>query len=241
MAKLKPPPAIANTEAMKTAEQAAAAVGLSVQDLCDLLVDNGITALPTSDGITEKYTLEDLGSRLWGAMQREKKSDRATWFAKLSDPQKTAIIVTLRSRGFSTLAVATDFDLAERAVRETYNAYASELGAQVVGIRLDTMVGQMQLACERAMQMASEAGDHSALWRIQKELVATLQSVGIVDRAAHRIDVKHGLDDEAKSELDALAALENKKLLRLEHVAQHEQEIEDGDNLPDNLNHEDQE
>lgn len=236
--KLKAPPAVADTEAMRTAEKAAAAVGLTVPELCDLLVDNQITSIPNEDGINKRYTLEDLGNRLRSDLAGVPKTKRAEWFNGLSKPQKTALIVNLRTAGYSPIAIVNDLQVSESYVRKTYNEYATELGAQVVGVRLDTMVGQMQLACERAMQMASEAGDHSALWRIQKELVATLQSIGIVDRAAHRVEVSHHLNDENREEIKHIIALEQKKAQRALEVKQFEEEkdaVPSVENVPDEI------
>lgn len=222
MGKPKAPPAIAQTNAMAVAEKAAAAVGLTVAELCNLLVDHGITSVPSDGGITQRYTLEDLGKRLWSELQGYPRTKRAEWFETLSEPQRVALVVTLRTNGFSPVALVNDLGVSEAWVRKTYNEYATQLGAQVVGIRLDTMVGQMQLVCERAMQMAAEAGDHTSLWRIQKELVASLQSIGIVDRAVHRVEVKHGLSDEGKEEIRQLVLLEQKKRKRADEIGEYE-------------------
>lgn len=238
MPKLKAPPAIANSAAMATAQRAAEAVGMSVEELCDLLVDNGITAIPPENkaGVTQRYTLEDLGKRLRSELAGVGKTKRAEWFAGLSEPQKVAIIVNLRTAGYAPITIVNDLQCSESYVRKTYSEYATELGAQVVGIRLDTMVGQMQLACERAMEMASEAGDHSALWRIQKELVATLQTIGIVERAAHRVEVSHHLNDESREEIKQLVLLEEKKKQRSTEVLEFEKKQEGQiESVPDEI------
>ena len=234
-------PSVADPDAVATAQKAAAAVGLDLQGLADLLIDNALVSMPPPNGIQKSYTLKDLGDRLWGAMQCERPSNRHTWFDGLSDPQKVALIVTLRSRGFTPLAIGNDFNISERKVRETYSAYANELGAQVVGIRPETMVGNLQLTFERAMQLAGENGDYAALWKFQKELVSTLQSIGIVERAAQKVDHTHNLGEEALEELDGLADFQNKKKLRLEHEAAHEASVDAGDNVPANLELEDKE
>ena len=232
-------PSVANPDAVATATKAAEAVGLTLQGLADLLIDNALVSMPPPNGILKKYTLKDLGDRLWGAMQKELPSERNTWFSKLADPQKVAIIVTLRTRGFTPLAIANDFNITERKVRETYSAYANDLGAQVVGIRLETMVGNLQLTFERAMQLAGERGDYNALWKFQKELVATLQSIGIVERATQNVHHTHDLSEESLHELDELANLQNKKRIRLKNIAAHEASVEAGDNLPANLDDQD--
>jgi hypothetical protein len=205
-------PAIANTDAMATAEKAAAAVGLTVAELCNLLVDHGITAIPPDGGMTQKYTLEDLGARLWTSLQQHPRSKRAEWFKGLTDPQRGALIVKLRNTGFASAVIATELGITESAVMRTYQAYASEVGQQVVGIRLDTIAGQLHAAAERAKQLAIEAGDHKAFWAVERDYLKALQSIGIVDSAIHRVEVTHKVDDVTKQEIDALVKLEAKKI-----------------------------
>lgn len=222
MAKKREPfvlPAIALSDAMATAEKAAAAVGLTVAQLCDLLVDNGITSIPPDGGMTAKYTLEDLGSRLWATLQGHPRSKRAEWFATLTDPQRGALIVKLRNTGFASSVIANDLGVAESTVIRTYQAYASEVGAQIVGIRLDTIAGQLHAAAERAQHMAIQAGDHKAFWNVHRDYLKALQSIGIVDSAIHRVEVTHKMDDTTKQEIDALVKLEAKKLTAAKLVA----------------------
>lgn len=200
------------SDAMATAKKAAAAVGLTVQQLCDLLVDNGITAVPPDDGMTVKYTLEDLGKRLWGTLQSHPRTERAKWFKTLTDTQRGALIVQLRSNGYASAVIAEELDITEQHVVRVYQQYASEIGAQVVGIRLDTIAGQLHAAAERAQQMAMEAGDHKAFWTVHKDYLKALQSIGIVDSAIHRVEVTHKLDDQTQQEIQALVKLEAKKM-----------------------------
>lgn len=213
-------PAVANPEALATAEAAAEAVGLTLQELCDLLVDNGFLAIEPEDGITERYTLEDLGKRLWAQMQARPKEGRAPFFARLSEPQQTALMVTLRNAGFATETIAKDFEVDPLKVIRAWNHHGANLGAQVVGMRLDTIAGHLQLVAERAQEMARDKGDAKAFWSIHKEYLEKLQSIGIVDKAIHRIEVTHKIEDEQAAEIDKLIALESKKLLRFEEVKQ---------------------
>lgn len=205
------PPAVANTDAMGTAERAAAAVGLSVAELCNLIVDNGIAAVPPDGGMTQKYTLEDLGKKLWVDLQGRPRAERAKFFKGLSEPQRGALIVQLRNAGYATPIIAMELGIAESTVTRTYHAYASDVGSQVVGIRLDTIAGQLTVAAERAQQMAMQSGDHKAFWAIHRDYLKALQSIGIVDSAIQRVEVTHKIEDAHKVEIDALVALEAKK------------------------------
>ncbi len=229
------PPWVADPAAAKLVGQAAAHIGLSVEDLANLIVDAGITALPPSDGITGRYTLMDLGTRLWGTMQQEPRHMRAKWFGGLTVTQQTAVIVTLRDRGFSSQVIAQDFKIALMDVQRTWNKHADDLGAQVVGLRLNTIAGNLQLMAERATQGAMEAGDHAAMWRITKELTKMLQEIGIVDRAIHKVQVTHKFDEEKQAELDKLMAIERKKAAQLENIKAIEAVEVEGDPIPEEL------
>ncbi|MCP4899969.1 MAG: hypothetical protein GY906_23620 [bacterium] len=231
----RPSPALAASDASAKIAAASAAVGLSPQQLGDLIFESGDVSLPTSDGITERYTLEDLGKRLWGTLQTTPRHKRAEWFGALTDTQKTAVIVVLRDRGFRTEVIARDLKIPAADVTRTWNAYSGDLGTQVIGIRLDTIAGQLQMAAERAQQLAIAADDHAAYWRIQKEFTSLLQSIGIVDKAIHRVEVTHKMDDAQKHELEEFVLLESKKAKRLLEIEQLEAVEEEGEALPEEV------
>lgn len=231
----KVPPIIADSDAMAKAAKAASAVGLTVEELANLLVDSGVAAMPPSDGITARYTLEDMGKRLHMQLAQQPKWRRAEWYAGLAEPQKVAVICHLRNQLYSSEAIAHDFGISVHHVTRTWNEHAADLGVQVVGLRLDTIAGQLMLVSERAQQMAAEAGDHKSVWQIQKDLVRSLQSIGIVDRAIHRVEVTHKMTEDKQSEIDLLLALERKKLRRLEEVKQIECTVVRTDPLPEEL------
>lgn len=228
-------PWVADPNAVKVVAAAAKHVGLSVEDLANLVVDAGITALPPSDGVTGRYTLKDLGTRLWGSMQQEPRHMRAKWFHGLAPTQQTAVVVTLRDRGFATQVIAEEFKIPLMDVQRTWNKHADDLGAQVVGLRLNTIAGNLQIMAERAQHGAMERGDHSALWRIQKELTKMLQDIGIVDRAIHKVEVTHKFDEQKKAEIDSLVALEEKKRLSQERIKSVEATVVEGDEIPAEL------
>lgn len=227
----KPPP-LANPAASAQLRKAAEAAGLSIQELADLVFEAGVTPPPAKDGLTIRYTLQELGTRLWGAMQTVPKSERAAWFDELVPVQKTSVIVVLRDQGFRTEVIARDLQIKPEDVMRTWNTYASQLGSQVIGIRLDTIAGQLQLASEKAQQMASESGDHAAYWRIEKEKVELLQSIGVVERAIHRTEVTHKIDDEQKAEIEKLVTLRNKQTQRRIEIEEIKQVESKGDAVP---------
>lgn len=228
----KPPPVIANPEVRERLEAAAAAAGLSVQELADLVFEAGVRPPPSPDGMIERYSLEDLGRRLWVTMQSVPKPERMRWFHELVPTQQTAVIVVLRDRGYRTEVVAKELGLEPADVMRAWNVYASHLGSQVVGIRIDTIAGQLQMASERAQQMAIEEGDHSAYWRIEKEKVEVLQSIGVVEKAIHRTEVTHKIDDQQKAELEALIALRDKQNRRTIEIEELKQIELKGDAVP---------
>lgn len=211
MPKAAPPPVVANPLAREQLERAAAAAGLTVQQLADLVFESGVVPPKAADGVVQRYTLEDLGTRLWGTMQGVPRSDRAAWFAALVPAQKASMIVVLRDHGFRTETIARDLGISTEDVLRTWNAYAGQLGAQVVGIRLDTIAGQLQLASEHAQQLAIANGDAGTYWKIEKEKIELLQGLGIVDKAIQKVEHTHKIDDQQKAEIEELFKLRQKQ------------------------------
>lgn len=225
-------PALASPELLAKLTRAAEAAGCTLQQLADLVFEAGVKPVATTDGITQVYTLEDLGMRLWGSMQAVPKTQRAEWFRQLVPKQQTAVIVVLRDQGYRTEVIARELELDPIDIIRTWNTYAGQLGAQVVGIRLDTIAGQIQMAAERAQEMAIAKADHKGYWSIEKDKVGILQTLGIVDQAVRRVEVTHKLDDQQRAELDALADLQAKKGKRRIEIAELETTERKGDQLP---------
>lgn len=216
-----PAGALGNPEAEKKIAAAAAAVGLDRQQLVDLIVDSGLLATP-SDGITRKYTLADLGYKLWNEMQSMLTTERAAFYKKLVPKQQVALVVTLRDRGFAPQTLAETFGIPPTDVNRMWNEYADELGTQVVGVRLSTIVGNLQLVAAKAQEGAFQNEDWNLLWKIQKELTQQLQSVGIVDRAIHRVEHEHThkMDEDQRREIQAMVDLELKRRATQEDLKQ---------------------
>jgi hypothetical protein len=202
-------------------ERAALAAGFtSGTQLIDFIVDSGLTALPPSDGIAQTFTLEDLGRHLWNTMQQHPVSGRAKWFHGLAETQQRAIVVVLRSRGFASHNIAREFSVSERSVRETWDKYASDLGAQVVGVRLDHIAGELRNRAEQVIEKLMQNGKPEVAFRVQKDYIKLLQDLGIVDRAIHRIEHTHKLDDEQAAEIQKMVDLKNKQERRKKELEQ---------------------
>lgn len=232
MSKATAPPTIANPAAREQLERAAQAAGLSVQELADLVFESGVAPPKAPDGVVQRYTLEDLGTRLWGTMQTVPRAARGTWFSALVPAQKAAMIVVMRDNGFRTEVIAREFGITTEDVLRTWNAYAGQLGAQVVGIRLDTIAGQLQLASEHAQQIAIKDGDASTFWRIEKEKIELLQSLGIVDKAIQKVEHTHKIDDQQKAEIEELFKLRQKQQVRKIEISKAAEISEKPDDLP---------
>jgi hypothetical protein len=164
---------------------------------------------------------------------------RSKWFHGLAPTQKTAVIVTLKDRGFASQVISEEFKIALMEVQQTWNKHADDLGAQVVGLRLNTIAGNLQIMAERATHGAMEKGDHAAMWRITKELTKMLQDIGIVDRAIHKVEVTHKFDEQKAAEIEALVDIEEKKRISQERIKQVEATVVEGDDFPAELAKED--
>lgn len=183
--------------------------------LVDMVVDSGAIALPPDDGVTETYRLKDLGVQMHSQMPAV---EREAWFRELVESQQIALVTLLRARGYSSIVIARDFGLTELSVNKIYSRYADDLGAQVINVRLNTLVGNLQLAAERAGEGSMEKTDWGTYWRIQKEMIALLQSLGIVKQAIRKVEVAHHFDDQKQAELDQLLELERKQVARREEL-----------------------
>ncbi len=196
-------------------EKAAAAAGVAtVEQLVDLVVDSGVSARPPVDGLTQRFTLEDLGLRMWSVAVTKPRGLRAEWFAKLTPTQKTAIVTTLRHRGYSPLSISNDLGVTEMEVAKTYAKNRTELGAQVLGVRLDTLVGQIWAAKERAQEMAMKKDDAATFWRIEDSSTKLLQELGVVSRAAHRVELTVKAADAKAAAVGRLSAIADKRAVR---------------------------
>jgi hypothetical protein len=199
-------------------EVAASAAGLTVEQLVNLVVDSGALALPPSDGITEQFTLEECGERLRSRLSQLPKDGYVEWYTALADVQKGALIISLRNDGASTTSISTNFGIMPNEVQRIYNEFSDKVGQNVTNVRLTTIVGNMQIVAERAQHGAASKDDWSTYWRIQKDLIAQLQSLGIVDKAIHRIEHVHTLGDREKENLERLASLRAKQLARQKEI-----------------------
>ena len=211
-------------EALAKLEAAAEHAGLSLEGLVDLVADSGALTLP-SDGLTQRFTVKELGIGLWTDLQKVAKDERPAWYGKLTPVQRRCIIVACKDRGFSSYAIGKDLGLTQDDVMRVWSKHADELGAQVVGMRLTTIAGQLHLAAERAQNGAMEKGDNALFWRIAKDVVKIYSDLGIVDRATHKIEVTHKFDEEKQVEIAAMVELEEKKKLRIEEIKRSEDEV----------------
>ncbi len=209
---------LGHTPALAKIGAAAKAVGLSTEELVDLVADSGAMALPPADELTEQITLSELGVHLRTQLGQLAKPDRPIWFQHLGSVQQGAVVVSLRTHGASTHAVAAEFRIPAIEVQEVYAEHVDKIGQNVTHVRLTTIVGQMQVVAERAQHGAMEKKDWGTYWRIQKDLIANLQSLGIVDKAIQRIEVTHKLADRERENIDRLADLRMKQRDRREEI-----------------------
>lgn len=218
---------LVNSEAARQVSEAARAVGLSVPQLVDLISDSGLMATPPPDGATEVLSLQDLGDRLHALSSAEPRGARAEWFASLLPRQQQALLTVLRERGYATAVIAQEYGIDPMQVVEAHNKFADNLGKNVVQVRMTTLAGQMTLAMERAQQGAMESKDWSTFWRIQKEAIGLLQSMGIVDRAAQKITIDQNVSigvEEKNAEIRRLIELERRGEARRLEIQRAERE-----------------
>lgn len=213
---------LVDPEAAKKLQTAAAAAGLTLEQLVDLVHDSGALSLPppSPDGVTVTLTLGDLGKRMWAELQGVLEPERSQWFAELLPPQQVALVVTLADEGYRPELIARELGIPATRVRETIDSYADRIGAQVTQVRLSTIAGHVQLAAEKAMAALQAEGDWKGYFAIQEKQVKILQSLGIVEQAIHRVEVTHKMEDNTKAEIEAMLELERKQQRRRIEISQ---------------------
>ena len=161
--------------------------------------------------LTTALTVEDVGYALY--MKLYQQSDKAKFFKKLMDDQKGMLIVYLTHVGFSPPAIAANLDVSEAYVHQCWSLYADKLGQQVMGIRLQTLVGDLKAKADQLYEVAMRDGKTQLAWKITTDFVGQLQELNIVERAVHRQEVTHKveLDEADLLELDELMSLRRKK------------------------------
>jgi len=214
--------------------RAAQTIGLnSVEELADLVVDSGVSARPPVDNLSERMSLEDLGARLHVVGASKPRDQRAEWFGQLVPVQQTAVVTTLRHRGYSALSISNDFGITEMDINRTWAENRTALGSQVLGVRLDTLVGSIWAVKERAQEGAMKKGDWATFWRVEKDATGVLQDLGVVARAAHRVEVVNQAEGVKAAALDRLVALAEKKAARREELKKVEASVVD--ELPEEI------
>jgi hypothetical protein len=166
------------------------------------------------DPLTERFTLEDLGDRLAMVAQTESPPLRQAWFTNLVPVQRNAVVTALRHRGYSALSISNDFGLPELQVEKIYAEHVTQLGAQVLAVRLDTLVGQISAAKQRAQEMAIKKGDAGTFWRVEKEHTGLLQDLGVLERAAHKVEVVNKAEESKAAAFTRLVSLAEMKARR---------------------------
>jgi hypothetical protein len=223
VAKAKDVTPLFDPKAKEKLQRAADSIGLSLQQLIDLVADSGAMTVPPAqdkDGFTPSLTMRDLGKRMWTELQGTLRPQRSEWFATLLRQQQVALVVTLREQGYRSEVVGQELGLPPLEVARIYNEHADNIGAQVANIRLNTLAGHVQLAAERAQEGLMKQEEWKAYFAVTKDLVAILQSLGIVDSAVRRVEVTHNVNfgEQQKAEVDAMVQLELKKQKRIEEL-----------------------
>lgn len=226
--------ALGDPEVHARLQRAAEAAGLqSVSELADVLADSGFGGSPPDDVLTERMTLQDLGERLHAVAANTERTERKTWFARLVETQKHALITTLRATGYSPLAISNDLGVDQLEVEKIYAKHATKLGAQVLGIRLDTLAGQLAMAKHRAQELAKD--EPSTYWRIEKDYVSILQDLGVIERAAHRVEIVHQAEDKKKAALERLTKIARQQAVRMEEIKRADFEMVEPEALPQDV------
>lgn len=214
---------------MELLQQAAASSGMDPKALAQLAID-AYGAELTKTG--ESVTRQDLGKALWRELQAVAKENRSKWYNKLATEQQISLIVALRHEGYRPDIIARDLGITAFLVNDLYHRYAATIGSQISVIRTDTILGMMTIDLELAQEGLRANGDWNGFWRVRKDYIKLMQDLGIVERAAQRIEVTHNFEQAKQVEIDKMLELERKKAARLEEIKRADFEVRASDSVP---------
>lgn len=214
----------------KKLEAAAKSVGMSREQLLEALQSD----INPSEGVefndlTVSMTVGDVGQALHLKMERTPESARAEFYRGLTRGQQGSLVTHLTHIGFAPASIALEFGIPETEVRRYWEEYSDKLGQKTTGIRLQTLVGQLQSKAETISEMAMRDNDSRLAWQIQKDMVKLLQDLDVVERAVHRSEVTHKMElSEADAqELDLMLKLREKKKQAKEELKQIQADVMD--------------
>jgi len=212
---------LADPSLRERVEEAAESIKMSPAQLLDALQK---TLSPSEaqehNGDVEDVTLDDIGRALTIQQNMLEDDEKREFWKKLTDIQQGALVAHLTHTGFAPTSIALAFGVSERTVREYWDQYSDRLGQRLQGIRLQTIVGNLQSRAEQLYEEARRTGKLNLAWKISMDHIKMMQDLGAVERAVHRSEVTHKLEltEAQEREYELAAELRQKRLKAQEEI-----------------------
>lgn len=199
--------ALADPSAATKLRKAAKAAGVDdLGELAVLLADAGFLKASNPFEL-EEVTIAEVGGELWRRI--EGAEDVPIAFGGLMPQQQAAVVCHLVHGGQATIRVASRLGVPLETIQRTWRKHCESIGRGVIQMRLDSLIGHVTARAEQIYELALEPDekgrrDLKTAQSVTFELVRMLQSLGIVQQSAQKIDVSvtHTVQEEIKSLLD---------------------------------------
>jgi len=202
-------------------DDAASHVGMSPAQLLDA-IQNVLPPAEAQDHNLDvtSTTIDEIGYALTVHQNNLDDVEKPEFYRGLTDLQRGALVAHLTHVGFAPASIALAFGIQEFQVRDLWDSYSDRLGQRLQGIRIQTIIGNLQSRAETLYEAATKAGNYALAWKISKDHVKLLQDTGAVERAVHRTEVTHklALDESQEREFQLAAELRQKQLQAKEEI-----------------------
>ena len=171
-------------------------------------IDGGVAhEIEERPDVTDEMSFERLGEVLARHLRMHPRAGQYDFAASLTETQRNALIVQLRREGQSSPTVASALGISRQEIDEVYRKFRDAVGDAVIGVKLSSILGELQNRYEMTVEALTEKGDHKGAFQITKEFIKLLQDTEIVQRAAARVEHMHertATDDEKERMIEEL-------------------------------------
>jgi len=110
----------------------------------------------------------------------------------ISHHERRVCVAYLRMEGYTQEEMAQIFDVHRRTISRDEKAIRKETARLVDDLDVRAVAGRLMAYARHLTSKALKKKDYALAWRIQRELVADLQTFGYVPKVAERYDVRVG-------------------------------------------------
>lgn len=166
--------------------------------------------------------------------------------SKLTPQDRRPVVAYLRLEGYSTEDISRLFDVAASLISKDLKLLSKDRAKIMKGLSLLEVAGRLSEIARHLSRKARREGSYGTAWKIEKELIESLQNLGFLYRAPKTLGIasihanvqeghsllKEKLGDEKDKVVDALGSIlsslsEGDRKVRITHEQEEEPQRSD--------------